>query len=67
MKRSIVIVAVVLALLVPGAAWYLWGPAQVPDGQPALVALTPGNFAELKKEFNDNATKVRVVVLLSPT
>lgn len=67
MKRSVVFIAVVLVLLFSGVASYLWGPTQVPDGQPPLVALTPGNFAELKKEFNDNATKVRVVVLLSPT
>ncbi len=67
MKRSFAIVVVVLAVLALYVAWHLWGPGRVPGGQPALVSLTPANFEELQLDFNDNANKVRVVLLLSPT
>ena len=67
MKRSVAIVAVVLVVLASYVAWHLWGPSKVPEGQPALVSLSPANFAELQREFNDNPNKVRVVLLLSPT
>lgn len=67
MKRSIATVAAVLAVLVLGVAWHLWGPTRVPDGQPALVSLVSANFAGFQRDFNENANKVRVVVMLSPT
>ena len=67
MKRFSAILAsgVVVALLLAG--WSLWGPSDVPAGQPLLVTLTPENFAQLQARFNDSPDGVRVVVLLSPT
>jgi hypothetical protein len=67
MKRSAVIAAFVFSLLASAGGWYLWGPAGVPAGQPPLVSLAPANFADLQQAFNENAGKIRVVALLSPT
>jgi len=41
--------------------------AGMPPGQPALVALTQDNLAELRAEFNAAADRTRVVTLLAPT
>ena len=67
MKRSTAILGLLAALLAGGAAWYLWGPSTAPEGQPALVVLTPENFAQFKERFNQTSGSMRVVALLSPT
>ena len=67
MKRRLFLAA---ALALPAAlafAWYLWMPAGTPAGQPPLVHLDPSNYAEFKTAFNNSASTVRVVALLSPT
>jgi len=70
MKKVLRIAAIVLiaALALAGwNVWQLWGPANPPPGQPALVALTQDNLAELRAEFNAAADRTRVVTLLAPT
>ena len=48
-------------------AYYNYAPRETPAGQPPLVLLSPQNFSEFQKQFNDSAASVRVVTLLSPT
>ena len=58
------------ALLAAGLlvlAYYQYAPRHAPYGQPALTQLTPQNFAEFQKAFNDAAGDTRLLVLLSPT
>jgi hypothetical protein len=51
--------------LVFAAVWYFLFSATTPSGQPPLALLTSDNpFAT---EFNHASTKVRMVLLLSPT
>ena len=68
MKKRILLLCG-LALLATGGVlgWQLWGPAATPAGQPALLFVTPGNFAQVQETFNGGAAEVRVVALLSPT
>ncbi|HJT69011.1 MAG TPA: hypothetical protein VJ731_02355 [Terriglobales bacterium] len=51
--------------LVLAAAWYFVFSAITPNGQPPLTRLTSEN--PFVTEFNRDATKVRMVLLLSPT
>ena len=67
MKRTLLILGVVVVAVILLAAWLAWGPAYSPAGQPALVSLEPGNFNQLQEAFNSDADKIRVVALLSPT
>jgi hypothetical protein len=54
----------VLALVV---FWSYWDSTRTPGGQPVLTSLTPSNFDQFKREFNDAADRTRLVLLLSPT
>ena len=51
--------------LVFTAAWYLLFSAITPKGQPPLTRLTSNN--PFVSEFDRASTKVRMVLLLSPT
>jgi hypothetical protein len=57
--------SVVLALALAGAgAWY----AMSDSGDAAnLTELDPASFEQLKRDFNEAAGNVRVIVLLSPS
>jgi len=61
------IFSVVLAVALLGAAYYFYGGSSTPKGQPRLVSFSSGDLTPLKGAFNDSATSIRVVVMLSPT
>ena len=61
------IFSVVIAVALLGAAYYFYGGSSAPKGQPRLVSFSSGDLAPLKGAFNDSATSIRVVVMLSPT
>jgi len=55
---------IVIAL---GVAYYFYGGGSTPRGQSPLVNLNANNMSTLKTAFNDSASSVRVMVMLSPT
>jgi len=57
----------VLALVVLAAAYYFYGGHSTPKGQPALVSFSAGDLTPLKTSFNQSASSVRVLLMLSPT
>ena len=61
------ILLVVLALVLIGVAFYLYGGSEVPPGQPPLQSLTQQNVAEAGNSFNAAKDDVRVLILVSPT
>ena len=67
MKRTLLILGVVVIAVILLAAWLTWGPAHSPASQPPLVSLEPGDFGQLQSAFNSDPDKIRVVALLSPT
>ena len=67
MKKTLSIFGGVVGAAVLIGAWVAWGPSHAPAGQPPLVSLDAANFTQLQKVFNDDAGKIRVVALLSPT
>jgi hypothetical protein len=66
MNRKRILLVVVL-LVVVAAVYYFYGGHSVPKGQPPLVSFSSGDLTPLKTAFNDSASSVRVVVMLSPT
>jgi hypothetical protein len=66
MKRNFLIGGSVAAILLVVLV-YFYGGSQVPSGQPPLRSLTAGNVAQIKHEFNQAKTDVRLLLLLSPT
>jgi len=56
-----------IAAVVLGAGWYLYGGSSVPQGQPALLRLSSNNISSLKDAFNSSASSIRVLVTFSPT
>jgi hypothetical protein len=61
------IVLVVVPLVAFGALYYFYGGYSTPKGQPPLVSFSSGDLMPLKTAFNDSASSIRVVVMLSPT
>ena len=61
------IVFVALVLIVFGFAYYFYGGSVTPKGQPPLVRFSSGDLTPLKSAFNDSASSIRVVAMLSPT
>jgi hypothetical protein len=66
MKMRYVLVAI-LVVAVAVELVRLYGGGQVPAGQQALQALTPGSVSGLEDSFNAGAGDVRILALLSPT
>jgi hypothetical protein len=62
-----VIVLAVIAVVLPLAAMYLWGPSSVPRGQEPLVVLSNTNFSDFENAFDRGSDAPRLVLLLSPT
>jgi hypothetical protein len=67
MKKKTILIAGVAAVLLLMAAVYLWAPGAAPAGQPPVLSLSEGNFAEFAKTFDAKADMPRLVFLLSPT
>lgn len=57
--------AVLIVIL--GMAWFLVRPGDTPVAQPPFVTLDSGSFETLRADFNRDAGRTRLVVLLSPT
>ena len=63
-KRILFVLVLVVAF---GAVYYFYGGHSVPEGQPPLLSFSAGDLALLKTAFNDSASSIPVVVMLSPT
>jgi len=63
-KRIVLVVGLLVAF---GALYYFYGGHSTPKGQPPLVSFSSGYLMPLKTAFNDSASSIRVVVMLSPT
>jgi hypothetical protein len=50
-----------------GPAFYFYGGSSTPKGQLPLVSFSSGDLAPLKAAFNDSASSIRILVMLSPT
>ena len=61
------IVLVVVLLVAFGAVYYFYGGHSTPEGQPPLNSFSSRDLMPLKTAFNDSASLIRVVVMLSPT
>jgi hypothetical protein len=57
--------AVIVVLL--GVAYYFYGGGTTPKGQPPLASLNSSNMSQLKEAFNNSASSIRLLVMLSPT
>jgi len=57
----------VIAVVLLGVAFYLWGSNSTPRGQPALVSLKRTNAMEFEQSFNSASASTRIVLLVSPT
>ena len=60
------VAGVVLLVLLCAGAWFLSQP-HVPSGQPELVTLDAGSMGTLRDVFNRDVSRVRIIVLPSPT
>jgi hypothetical protein len=66
MKLKTVLLIAVIAVAV-GGAFYLYGGHSTPKGQQALVNISSDDLTSLKNAFNNSASSVRVLLMLSPT
>jgi hypothetical protein len=64
-RKQILWCAVIVIAL--GVAYYFYGGGSTPKGQPPLRNLTATNISALKTAFNDSASSIRLLVMLSPT
>jgi len=64
-RKRILLVVVIVAVF--GLAYYLYGGHTTPQGQPPLASFSSGDLTPLKTAFNNSASSVRVLVMLSPT
>ena len=67
MRLRVPILVYVIAVLAGAMLWYLFGPRHVPPGQPPLGILSASSLEALRTDFNRNADRTRVILLLSPT
>ena len=67
MRLRVPILVYVIAVLAGAMLWYLFGARQVPPGQPPLGILSASSLEALRADFNRDADRTRVVLLLSPT
>ena len=59
--------AALLAFVAVAALWYFYGERRVPEGQPPLATLSAATLEALRADFNRDADRTRIIVLLSPT
>lgn len=67
MKKALIVLAAIVAVVAALAFWSARRPRQTPSGQPSLESLTPGKLSDFRKAFNNSPSSVRMVLLLSPT
>ena len=67
MNRRFTIFVWAFAVLAGAMLWYLFGPRHVPPGQQPLGILSATSLEALRTDFNRNADRTRVILLLSPT
>ena len=67
MSRRFAISVGVLAVLATAMLWYLYGERRVPEGQPPLGTLSATRLETLRADFNRDADRTRIILLLSPT
>jgi hypothetical protein len=67
MRKALIALLLVISAAAGIAAWYSLQPRHTPPGQPPLDSLNVQNLSDFKKAFNDSASSVRLVLLLSPT
>ena len=67
MSRRFAIFVGVIAALAAAMGWYLFGERRVPEGQPPLGILSASSLEALRADFNRDADRTRVILLLSPT
>lgn len=67
MKKFLVIILAIAAVLMGMLALYLYAGSSVPTGQQPLARLNDSNLSSLKNSFNESANSVRVILMLSPT
>jgi hypothetical protein len=67
MKKILIIVLAIGAIVLGLLASYLYVGSSVPAGQQPLARLNDSNLSSMKDAFNGSANSVRVIVMLSPT
>jgi hypothetical protein len=67
MNRRLAIPLGVVAALAAAMLWYLYGDRRVPEGQPPLATLSASSLEALRADFNRDADRTRIILLLSPT
>ncbi len=67
MTRRFAIFVGVFAVLAVAMLWYLYGERRVPEGQSPLGLLSASSLEALRADFNRDADRTRIILLLSPT
>ena len=67
MNRRFAIPLGVVAVLAAAMLWYIYGERRVPEGQPPLATLNASSLESLRADFNRDADRTRIILLLSPT
>ena len=67
MNRRFAIPLGVVAVLSAAMLRYLYGERRVPEGQPPLATLSASSLESLRADFNRDADRTRIILLLSPT
>lgn len=67
MKKALLVLVAILAVVAALALWSAWQPRRTPSGQPPLESITSGNLSDFRKAFNHSPARVRMVLLFSPT
>jgi hypothetical protein len=63
-KRSFFVALLLVAF---GIVYYFYGGSSTPEGQPPLLSFSSGDLTPLNAAFNNSASLIRVLVMLSPT
>lgn len=67
MKKRLVVLGIVVAVVMLAAVYFLRGPGTVPAGQQPLTTLTSANAGAFESAFDADANLPRLVLVLSPT
>ena len=67
MKKFLLIILAIAAVVLGLLASYLYLGSTVPVGQQPLARLNDSNLSSLKDAFNGSGNSVRVILMLSPT